>query len=280
LESSERFGISRGYVLRAENETFTAVATPLSEHQEFVAKFLMEVFGLSNDSPAVIAAKIHDMYKPYTMRVEEVGGTWVIGFRGHPYRLSFIDVERYISEVYSAEELGGDIRRRAAVATAIGRLHHFINIRDVQTFFETLALTKAYLDRRGVRASANELRHEILDGVVVLHVADMVAGLIESVICSHKGHVSVEIIDTDSLTRIEPHIPVSATYNLAGSSLHVWLYIHGLKRFEIKRTQLSTRYTVYSVTISNNKVVSADRIGEFDVNIFVCHKVHVYMGLC
>lgn len=280
MDSSERFGISRGYVLHAENGSFTAVATPLSEHQEFVARFLMEVFELSSDSPIIVAAKVHDMYKPYTMRVEEANGTWVIGFRGHPYRLSFIDVERYIVEVYGVKELGSDVRRKVAVATAIGRLHHFINIRDVQTFFESLALSKAYLHRHGVRASVNELRREILDGVVVLHVADMVAGLIESIICNPEKGATEEIIDSDSLTRIEPHIPVSVIYNLAGSSLDIWLYIHGLKRFSVRQTQFSARYTVYTVTISNSRVVDVTRLRDFDVNIHVCHKTYVYMGLC
>jgi len=280
LDSSEKFGISRGYVLYAENGTFTVVATPLSEHQEFVAKFLMEVFELSSNSPTVVAAKVHDIYKPYTMRVEEVDGTWVIGFRGHPYKLSFIDIERYIAEIYGVKELSSDIRYKVAVATAIGRLHHFINVRDVQTFFESLALSKAYLYRYGVRASVNELRREILDGVVLLHVADMVAGLIESIVCNPEKSATEEIIDTDSLTRIEPHIPVSVTYNLAGPSLDVWLYIHGLKRFSIRRTQFSARYTVYTVTISDSRVVDVARLRDFDVNIYVCHKMYVYMGLC
>jgi len=272
--------IARGYIVGAEGDTYTAVATPLHQHQGFVASFLATVFGLGKDHPAVIAAEIHDMYKPYTMRVEEVDGVKVIGFRGHPYRLSFLDVEKHMAETRGVAQFNDVARRKVAVVTAVGRLHHFINVRDVQTFFESLAMSKAYLNRHGVRASVNELRREILDGVVLLHMSDMVAGLIEGIICDQNRSGLGEIIDSDSLLRIEPHIPVSVTYDLMGSDLDVWLYIHGLKKINIRQTQFSARYTVYTVTISGDRVVSSTQPHDFNVNVHVCHKEHVHIGLC
>lgn len=280
LKESESCWIARGHIVGAEGDTYTAVATPLHQHQGFVASFLTTVFGLGKDDPAVIAAEIHDMYKPYTMRVEEVDGVKVIGFRGHPYRLSFLDVERHVAETRGVKEFNAGVRRKVAVATAVGRLHHFINVRDVETFFESLAMSKAYLNRHGVRASANELRREILDGVVLLHISDMVAGFIEGIICNQSRSDLEEIIDSDSLSRIEPHIPIAVTYDLTDSNLDVWLYIHGLKKFNIRQTQFSARYTAYTVSITGNRVVNSTQPHDFDVNVHVCHKEHVHNGLC
>jgi len=192
--------VARGRVLGPVERGYRALVIPLEQHQSTVAGILEGVLGLDSDSPEVLAARVHDKYKPYTIRVEEVGGKPVIGFRGHPYRLSFSDFEGLTED-----------SERVAVATAVARLHHFINVRDVETFFETVALAKAYLGRKGAGVALSELKRKVLRGVALIHIADQVAGFIEGLLCEWAGggDREPELLDTDSLARVEPHIPVS-----------------------------------------------------------------------
>jgi len=281
---SESLEIARGHVVGIESEGYVATAVPLQQHQEFVKGFLTTVLRLGSEAPAVIASEVHDMYKPYTLRVEEREGELVIGFRGHPYKLSFTDLEGHIIKTRKPIVLDDSIKYKVAVATAIGRLHHFINIRDVESFFKTIALVKAYLDRQGVTASINELKSEILNGVVQLHMADTVAGFIEGVICTqyskHDGNVG-ELLDTNSLLSVEPHVPISILLNIRDSLIDARLYIHGLKWLDIRSgSQFTARYTLYKVLIKEGRVEPLSKLQDFTVNIYVCHKGSLHRGLC
>lgn len=264
---SESIEIARGNIIGAENGAFIATAVPLTQHQEFTAKFMREVFGLDKDDPAVIAAEIHDMYKPYTMRIEEADGVNVIGFRGHPYKLSFIDAEKHIAETHGTRRLDSDAIFKVAVATAVGRLHHFINVRDVDTFFETVALAKAYLSNHGVRIPLSKLKSDILRGVVLLHIADSVAGYIEGSLCRGYSTDGEGILDSDSLTKVEPHIPVSIMLNVNSANVDVKLYFHGMREAVRSSTSFQAKYTVYKVAIMERSVSPIEKIRDYNVSI-------------
>jgi len=275
---NESIEIARGNIIGIENGAFIAKAVPLTQHQEFTAKFMKGVFGLDKDDPAVTAAEIHDMYKPYTMKVEEADGANVIGFKGHPYRLSFIDAEKHIAETHEIRKFDSDVAFKVAVATAVGRLHHFINVRDVETFFETLALAKAYLSNHGVRIPLSKLKSDILRGVVLLHIADSVAGYIEGSLCRGYSTNGEGILDSDSLTKVEPHIPVSIVLDVIGANVDAKLYFHGMREAVRSSTSFHAEYIVYKVAIKERSVSLIEKIRDYSVTISAYRKQDLIQG--
>ncbi|MEM4975961.1 MAG: hypothetical protein QXT64_01400 [Desulfurococcaceae archaeon] len=204
-------------VLRGKlsGESYEAVAVALDSHQEAVAEIVEKLFvdhGLLKS-----VALVHDKFKPATMRLEARGGEQRVGFRGHPYMLSFTDFENKGDE-HSVEDV--------AVATAIGRLHHFINVRDVDSFVHTMALAKSYLDSKGAHVKLSELKKRVLHGLLVLHVADMVAGFTEQALLENT--VEAELYDTESLEAVEPHLPLSMTIGFTGNRVELQVVLHGL----------------------------------------------------
>ncbi|MEM1704081.1 MAG: hypothetical protein QXQ31_08515 [Zestosphaera sp.] len=200
-------------------ESYEAVAVEVGSHQEAVAKIVETLFAESELVKSV--ALRHDKYKPATMRVEESKGKLRVGFRGHPYMLSFSDFED-IGVSYDRRGRVVDI----AVATAIGRLHHFINLRDVDSFVYTMALAKSYLDSRGAHVKMSDLKKRVLHGLLILHVADMVAGFAEQALLENTDEA--ELYDTESLEAVEPHLPLSVTISFAGDGAELRVILHGL----------------------------------------------------
>lgn len=204
-------------VLRGKlsDESYEAVAVALNSHQEAVAVIVEKLFvdhGLLKS-----VALLHDKFKPATMRLEARGGEQRVGFRGHPYMLSFTDFENTGDE-HRVEDV--------AVATAIGRLHHFINVRDVDSFVHTMALAKTYLDSKGAGVKLSDLKKRVLRGLLVLHVADMVAGFTEQALLENTGEA--ELYDTESLEAVEPHLPLSMTIDFTGNTVELRVVLHGL----------------------------------------------------
>ncbi|MEM1832203.1 MAG: hypothetical protein QXJ97_11825 [Desulfurococcaceae archaeon] len=200
-------------------ESYEAVAVEVGSHQEAVAKIVETLFAESELVKSV--ALRHDKYKPATMRVEESKGKLRVGFRGHPYMLSFSDFED-IGVSYDRRDRVVDI----AVATAIGRLHHFINVRDVDSFVYTMALAKSYLDSQGAHIKMSDLKKRVLHGLLILHVADMVAGFAEQALLENTGEA--ELYDTESLEAVEPHLPLFMTISFVGDEPELRVVLHGL----------------------------------------------------
>lgn len=198
---------------RVGGDAYEAVAVDLDSHHEAVSKIVDSIF-VGSQLTKLVALR-HDRYKPTTMRVETTNkGELRLGFRGHPYMLSFIDLEDLLKSP-----------RDVAIATAIGRLHHFINVRDVDSFVHTIALAKSYLDSRGVYVSLSELKKEVLRGLLALHIADMISGFIEHTLITRLP--TPETYDTDSLEDVEPHLPLSITLDVIGRPV-ARVRIHGL----------------------------------------------------
>ncbi|MEM2308235.1 MAG: hypothetical protein QXI94_04935 [Sulfolobales archaeon] len=200
---------------RVSGESYEAVAVALDSHQEAVAEIVEKLFV----DPELLksVALVHDKFKPATMRLEARGGEQRVGFKGHPYMLSFTDFEN-TGAGYSVADV--------AVATAIGRLHHFINVRDVDSFVYTMALAKSYLDSRGAHVKLSDLKKRVLHGLLILHVADMVAGFAEQALLENTGEA--ELYDTESLEAVEPHLPLSMTISFAGDGAELRVVLHGL----------------------------------------------------
>lgn len=206
--------VARARVMeRAGEDVYEGVAVHLDSHHKSVSRVAEAVFA-SPDLVRVVAER-HDKYKPIAMRLEDADGSLRVGFRGHPYMLSFRDFE----DVF-------DYPRSVAIATCIGRLHHFINLRNVDTFVHTMALAKSYLDARGVFVGLGELKKEVLKGVLMLHVADMVAGFVEQALLSRSTEPAV--YDTESLEDIEPHLPLSVSVNVESEPVIAVVRFHGL----------------------------------------------------
>lgn len=267
--------VGRGIVLEPLGEgRFRGLAISLEQHVTTVKSIVENVFAPKSPPSNVlrVASELHDKYKPAGMRVEERNGRFEVGFRGHPYILSFSDFE---------EVLGTDkeFREMVAIATGIARLHHFLNIRDVDTFVHTLALVKAYLTQSGVHVPLRGIRAQVLEGVVLLHVADMIAGYIEQVLLAMmKGHVGdISVVDTDSLEHVEPHIPVTMCVVPEGNALNVWVYLHGLEHV-INNSVLNgvvklipLRYDVYEGVFEEHGFDDTSK-QSYDVTLFFTHK--------
>ncbi|MEM0040757.1 MAG: hypothetical protein QXY20_09220 [Thermofilum sp.] len=227
------------------DESYEAVAVELGSHQKAVAKIVEVLFAESELVKSV--ALRHDKYKPATMRAEGSKEELTVGFRGHPYMLSFSDFEDV--------EVSNDRRPSVvdvAVATAIGRLHHFINIRDVDSFVYTMALVKSYLGSRGAYVKLSELKNKVLRGLLILHIGDMIAGFVEQALLKNTG--DVDIYDTESLETIEPHIPLATAITFAGDRVELRITLHGLSdvlRREVLEngTSFELEYPVYKGTL-------------------------------
>ena len=262
----------RGLVAERLGENrFRGYAVPLEQHTRAVRLLVEKAFRLQTLENAVLAtaAELHGKYKPARMRVEEIEGKLQVGFRGHPYLLGFTDFE---------EVFGSSDKERIAIATGIARLHHFLNIRDVDTFIHTLGLVKAYLSQNSVYMRLKDIRARILEGVALLHVADMVAGYIEQLLLARaKGSdEDVSIIDTESLSHVEPHIPVGVRASFEGSVMHAQVILHGLeqavnpKLFESSVT-LTLHYDVYEGVFEGGGFTSNGKQG-YGVSILITHK--------
>lgn len=208
--------VARARVLRKlPSGDYEAVVVDLESHHRAVAEVVGRVF--REPSLVETVALRHDKYKPLKISVVEVAdGSYRVGFRGHPYMLSFTDFEDAFNSPVDV-----------AVATAIGRLHHFINIRDVDSFIHTMALAKSYLDRHGAYLSLGELKQRVLRGLLMLHIADVVAGFVEQVLLAKQ--VDVTYYDTESVSEVEPHLPVSIQVSTDTSKIVTRVYMHGLE---------------------------------------------------
>jgi|GEM_PF-1954127 len=273
------FPVARAVVKnKVVDDSYEAIAVKLCSHQEAVAK-IVEKFFAEYELVKNVALK-HDMYKPATMKLEDFKGILRVGFRGHPYMLSFSDFEN-ISINQSVLENTVNV----AVATAIGRLHHFINIRDVDSFVYTMAMAKSYLDSRGVRVKLSELKKRVLHGLLVLHVADMVAGFIEQSLLERTS--DVELYDTEALEFIEPHLPLSTTIEFADDKAKLRITLHGLSevlRKEIleKGSSFELNYRVCEGVLhilgeSERAVFEAGSCNDKAVYVEVIHKRKVIM---
>ncbi|MEM4971811.1 MAG: hypothetical protein QXE01_11240 [Sulfolobales archaeon] len=259
-------------------ESYDAVAIELCRHQEAVAKIVETLFAESELVKSV--ALRHDKYKPATMKVEESKGKFRVGFRGHPYMLSFSDFED-IEVSYDRRANIVDV----AVATAIGRLHHFINIRDVDSFIHTMALAKSYLDSRGVYVRLSELKRRVLRGLLMLHIADMIAGFVEQALLENTGNV--EVYDTESLESIEPHLPLAMTIGFVGEKVELRVTLHGLSdilRKEVLENGISfeleypvCRGTLHILGESGKAVFKAESCIIRIVHVEVIHKRRLIM---
>jgi len=267
--------VGRGIVLEPLGEgRFRGLAIPLEQHVAAVKLIVERVFA-PKSLPAdvlTVASELHDKYKPARMRVEKCGDRFEVGFRGHPYLLSFSDFEEVLG-------IDREPRKIAAVATGIARLHHFLNIRDVDTFVHTLALVKAYLTQSGIHMPLRDIRVQVLEGVVLLHVADMIAGYIEQVLLAMtRGHVGdISVVDTDSLEHVEPHIPVAMRVVPEGGALNAWVYLHGLEHV-VENSVLSgvvelapLRYDVYEGIFEEHGFDGKLKQG-YDTTLYFTHK--------
>ncbi|MEL9908229.1 MULTISPECIES: hypothetical protein [Thermoprotei] len=273
--------VGRGLITQKLKEgEYAGFAVPLEQHTEAVESILVHLFELAGDEERYlpISARLHDKYKPATMRVEEEGNSYTVGFRGHPYKLGFTDFEEEAREPVEV-----------ALATGVARLHHFLNIRDVDTFIHTLALVKAYLTRNSVQLALKELRTRVLDGVVKLHVADMVAGYIEQLLLKTAAGSftpDVDVIDTESLEHAEPHIPLSiAVTPRSEGELDVRVVVHGLEQAVSPRlfsggSTLRLEYQVVEGVFDEKGFTPASSPPRsFTVNLVLLHKRGLIQGL-
>jgi len=273
--------VGRGLITEKIDEEFVGYTISLDNHIRTTVKLLRSLFNTSDY--LTTATELHDKYKLVTMRVwESESGRYVVGFEGHPYKLSFTDFEGLFSK-YDGRERTLYI----GLATAIARLHHFINIRDVDTFIHTLAITKAYLSTHGVYIGLDELRQKVLDGVVLLHIADMLAGYIEQALLEgSSGRLisDVELIDTSDVKHgiIEPHIPAHVDVSIEGKELKVKVILHGLlhiinHNLLSKPVRLEFRYDVYRGKFTKGgRIFNSESKDEYLVKMLLLHKRVLY----
>jgi len=275
--------VGRGIIIKkVGDDEFIGYTVTLDDHVGTTKNLLHIIFNkrLIHDY-LTTAVELHDKYKPATMRVETLdNGSYVVGFRGHPYKLGFTDFEFLLSRYGGRDGVG-----YVGLATAIARLHHFINIRDVETFIHTLAITKAYLSTHGVRVGLDRLRKEVLDGVVMLHIVDVLAGYVEQSLLNHScGKAEVELIDTSDVRQgvIEPHIPAYVSVNISGSEAMVKAVFHGLlsiinPNIISKPARLELKYDVYSGRfIKSGKDFIPESKYVYSVKMELLHKRFLY----
>lgn len=287
-----RVPIARALIKRKlSDDEYEAVAIELSSHHNAVATIAGSIFKSTELTELVKrVAQVHDKYKPVKMKVkpredEGKGGSdevYAVGFEGHPYLLSFSDLEDLLN---SPKDI--------AVAMAIGRLHHFINVRDVNTFIHTMALAKSYLDYRGVYVSLRELKQLVLKGLLLMHVADMIAGFIESELLKNellnsrirqdqthgKPPGEIESYDTESMEIIEPHLPLTVLdMTFRENAIEARMAFHNLEdvlseKVLSQSTTVSIKYTVCSGTlISGGRAFESEKCEEINALVTFTHK--------
>lgn len=272
--------ISRGvaFIDKIGQETgeVKGVAVSLQSHHENVMKLCRLLFfrGINDDTlrDSLYSATLrHDKYKPATISLIQTSlnsNKLTTSFLGHPYMLSFSDFEQVEED-----------REKIGYAFGIGRLHHMLNVRDVERFVETVAYIKHYVSKHGIGVSVAMIRRKVLLGVLLLHICDNISAfaeqyLIEQLIGSQKTIRENYAYDTSSDERIYPHLPLTIipeenTMNIYFFSLknyykpekseETYTYNVYLGVFKIKRAATSrglVRYKVIDFEVQEKKVFS------------------------
>ena len=253
----------RGRVAGRSGGRFRILFIPLGEHTRAVTEIGLALYSpvLSSTDVLRLAAEKHDIYKPARAKVDAESGT--LGFPGHPYLLGFSDFE----------ELGNPLD--VAVATTAARLHHFFNVRDVDSWARYTFSALHYLREQREEVEFSWLQRRVLEVLLVLHLADMLAATIESRL------LSIPFTDTsveETVGEVAPHIPAFALWE---GEDRVMFVLHGLKKLVTTQPMtLSLDYTIhsgYAVTVNNRIKKLEDTMEErrYHVTVKIVHKSYI-----
>ena len=268
--------VGRAIVLRINHKDNIAnmLAIRLEDHTNTVTTLVKKLFNLEDEflkTCLLEASRQHDKYKPN--RFGLYNGE--VGFRRHPYLLSFTDFEGLSNKV------------AVGIATGIGREHHFMNIRDMNNFLYTIALVKSY-----TKAKLSLIRNYVLTGVALLHIADMIAGFIEHNIMNLIAleQLGIKLAekgmkDSNSLERIEGYLPYVIQFTRNGASVHFYGFNELLSKEVMEgMLTLSLRYGVYHLKCSVGKrgkliIDNFSFIREYPVSLSITHKRNLIRGV-
>jgi len=287
--------ISRGY---ADQQTKVGIAVSLESHHNNVYKLFDILFSrkLEERDPLLyesirLATLQHDKYKPATLSLikDEETNLLTTTFLGHPYFLGFSDFEEVEERDW----------KKVALATGIGRLHHILNVRDLDVFVQSLAYVKNYLFTHNVDMSTSLIRQRLLVGVLLLHICDNISAFVESYLAqkvlreitkrNYEGRLQ-EIIgrDTSSGERIYPHLPMAILVEEKQPE-RFQIYFHSLEQFyDPKSKNIALEYEVYTgkydIEEKQRKEVAKKvkgfepyEIHKFKVSLHIAHKSEVIL---